>query len=173
MMKTNRNRRSLVFSALMLVALLSFSVVAQDRASAEESFRELPGSNPHAFIGTWVVQTTITNCSGTTLESFSKLVSINEGGTLSETSSSTLYRSVALGVWGHIWQNDFVYAQRFFRFNPDGTSSGSVRAKWTVLLGADGDTYTATGAVQILLPNGTVVANPCGTETASRMVIPN
>ncbi len=157
---------------LMLVGLLSLSVAAQDSGPTEDSLRYLPGTNPHAFIGTWVVQATITNCSGTTLESFSKGVSINAGGTQSDTSSSSLYRAVGLGVWEHIQRNEFVYAARFFRFNPDGTPAGSVRAKWTVLMGDDGNDYTATGAIQIVLPNGTVVANLCGTETGTRMVIP-
>lgn len=168
-----RQERIAILVSVLFTLLLSFPVFAQDRVSIETSFaRELPGTNPHALVGTWLVQTTITNCMGGTLESFSKLVSANAGGTLQETSSSTLFRSVALGVWEHRGQTEFVYAQRFFRFNPDGTPAGSVRGKWTVSMAEEGGSYTATGAIQIVAPNGTVVASPCGTETGTAMSIP-
>jgi hypothetical protein len=62
---------------------------------------------------------------------------------------------------------------RFFRFNPDGTNSGSIRATWNISVDNNGDSYTGEGAVQVVLPNGVVVANLCATETATRMVIPN
>lgn len=172
-MKPIQKRISLALAIAALSGLLAVSAAGQEKAASEESLlRELPGANPNALIGTWIVQTTITNCMGTTMESFSKLVSANAGGTLQETSSSTLFRSAALGVWEHRGQTDFVYAQRFFRFNPDGTTSGSVRAKWTVSMAEEGGSYTATGAIQVVLPNGTVVASPCGTETGTAMSIP-
>lgn len=174
-MKTRITRLTLILSVFSMILFATLSAAGQTDPTPVESnelLRSVPSQNPHAAIGTWIVQTQITNCSGVTLESFSKLVSINAGGTAQETSSSTLFRSTGLGVWQHVEQNRFVYALRFFRFNPDGTPSGSVRAKWAVLMGDHGDTYTATGAIQIVLPNGVVVANLCGTETALRMVVP-
>lgn len=171
-MKIRQNGVAILVSVLIAL-LLSFPVVGQERQSLETSLaREIPGANPHAFVGTWTVQTTITNCMGVTLESFSKLVSANAGGTLQETSSSTLFRSTAMGLWEHRGQTDFVYALRFFRFNADGTPAGSVRGKWTVTMAESGGSYTATGAIQIVAPNGTVVATPCGSEVGTAMSIP-
>jgi len=82
-------------------------------------------------------------------------------------------RTVAFGVWEHLDQRNFVYALRFFRFTPTGTFASTVQAKWTVLMGEAGDSYTAEAAIQVLSPNGAVIANLCGTEFGTRMVIPN
>jgi hypothetical protein len=176
-MRTRITHLTLILSALSMILFASAGAGGQDLklASGDDLFRAIPGENPHAFIGTWLVTTQVATCPGAPpapTENFSKMVSANAGGTLSETSSSTLFRSVAFGVWEHLGQRDFVYAQRFFRFNTDGTLAGGVQAKWSVLMGEDGDAYTATGDIRITLPNGTVVATRCGTETGTRMVIP-
>ncbi len=122
--------------------------------------------------GTWQAETTILDCrNGAEMERFSKLVSFNMGGTLGETSSSSLFRSVAFGIWEYRGVDSFRYAQRFFRFNPDGTPAGSVRARWLVSIDPSYDTYAAEAEIQIVAPNGTVVANICGVETATRLII--
>jgi hypothetical protein len=134
-----------------------------------------PGQNPHSLTGTWIVQTQITNCSGATLENFSKFLSINAGGTAQEVSHSVppSQRTTSFGVWEHLDHASFVYALRFFRFTPTGIFAGTAQAKWSVALAEDGQSYTAEGAIQVLLPDGTVIANRCGTETGTRMVIPD
>jgi hypothetical protein len=161
---------TLVFGLIHLPA--SAEEIKSDR-TGELTWQD-PGQNPHSFTGTWIVQTQITDCSGTTLENFSKFVSINAGGTAQEMSNSVppSQRTVSFGVWQHLDHRNFVYASRFFRF-PSGTFAGTVQAKWSVFLAEDSQSYTGEGAIQILLPNGTVVANRCGTETGTRMVIPD
>lgn len=157
--------RKPIFGALILIALFSLSALAQEKS--------LPGSNPHSFIGTWIVQTEITDCAGNPTESFSKLLSIHAGGTANEVSNSLppSQRTTAFGIWERLGRGEFVYALRFFRFNPDGTFANTVQAKWTVLVDDEGDSYTANAAIRIVLPNQTVV-NLCGTETGTRMEIP-
>ena len=169
---TKTTPRFFTLACLTLVLLLSGSLTASAQESGAIS-DNLPGANPHSFIGTWVVQTQITNCSGTTLESFSKLVSIHAGGTVNEVSNSVpaSQRTTAFGVWEHLDKSEFVYALRFFRFNPDGTSAGAVQAKWTAEVDDGGDSYTATSAIRIMLPDGTIL-NRCGFEAATRMEIP-
>jgi hypothetical protein len=123
--------------------------------------------------GTWQAQTTIVNCqTGTVMENFSKFVSFNSGGTAQEVSSSTLFRSAALGIWERNGWDSFRYLLRFFRFNPDGTPAGSVRAVWEGEF-TNSNSYVAEATVQIIAPNGTVVATICGTETASRLEMPD
>ena len=170
-MRKTTNQIYLSMAAFVLLMFLNVCAFAQHAKLSGDGSDNPPGNNPHSFIGAWIVQAQITDCSGTITEGFAKLVSINAGGTTQEVSSSSLFRSTSLGVWQHVDQRDFVYAQRFFRFNPDGTPVGSVRAKWTVLMAEDGDAYTATGAIQIVLPNGIVVPR-CGVETGTRMTIP-
>jgi hypothetical protein len=133
-----------------------------------------PGQNPHSFIGTWIVQTQITNCSGMTLQNFSKFLSINAGGTAQEVSNSLppSQRTTGFGVWQHSDHSNFVYALRFFRFTPTGTFASTNHAKWSVVLDGD-DSYTAEATIQVFLPDGTVAMNLCGTETGTRMMIPD
>jgi hypothetical protein len=170
--------RSLVlFTTVLIIGLVCVPAGAQDIKFENKSVRwgQLPGANPHAFIGTWIVQTQITNCLGTPTENFSKFVSIHAGGTANEISNSLppSQRTTAFGVWQPLYQRNFVYALRFFRFTPAGTFASTVEAKWSVLLGEEGDSYTAEGAIQVFAPNGTVIANLCGTETGTRFVIPD
>lgn len=123
--------------------------------------------------GTWQTQTTIRNCqNGTVMENFSKFVSFNTGGTAQEVSSPSLFRSAALGIWERNGWNSFRYLLRFFRFNPDGTPAGSARAIWEVEMD-NSNSYTAEATVQVIAPNGTVVATVCGLETATRLDLPN
>jgi hypothetical protein len=177
-MYANVATRSLILStSLLIIGLLCVPAGAQDIKSGTKnvSFGQLPGANPHSLIGTWIVQTEITNCSGVVTENFSKFISIHAGGTANEISNSLppSQRTTAFGVWQPLYQRNFVYALRFFRFTPTGTFASTVEAKWSVLVSEEGDSYTADGAIRVFAPNGTVIANLCGTETGTRFVIPD
>ena len=168
--------RRLTFFVIALLVMGQIEVGAQQVVASEDikTAESLWGNGARALEGTWQTQATIRNCqTGTVMESFSKFVSFNMGGTAQETSSSTLFRSGALGIWQYNGGNSFRYLIRFFRFNPDGTTSGSVRAVWTVTIDEFSNTYEATANVQILAPNGNVVATACGSETATRLVFPD
>jgi hypothetical protein len=171
------SRRLVLFTITLVFGLLYLSASAEEIKSEHtgEISQQDPGQNPHSFTGTWIVQTQITNCAGTTTENFSKFLSINAGGTAQEMSNSLppSQRTTSFGVWEHLDHTNFVYALRFFRFSPTGTFISTVQAKWSVVLAEDGQSYTAEGAIQVTSPNGTVLANLCGTETGTRMVIPD
>lgn len=177
-MYANVATRSLIlFTSVLIIGLLYVPAGAQDIKfeTKSVSLGQLPGANPHSLIGTWIVQAEITNCSGVVTESFSKLISIHAGGTANEISNSLppSQRTTAFGVWQPLYQRNFVYALRFFRFTPAGTFASTVEAKWSVLVAEEGDSYTADGAIRVFAPNGTVIANLCGTETGTRFVIPD
>lgn len=168
-MQSHSTVRTLVlFTTMLITGFLCNPVNGQTES------RNLPTQNPQSLVGTWLVQTQITNCSGTPLESFSKIVSVNAGGTAGEISNSLppSQRTVAFGVWQHLEHNSFVYALRFFRFTPTGTFASTVEAKWSVLMDQSNDVYTAEGAIKVSSPTGVVIATICGTETGTRMVIP-
>ena len=169
--------RSLVLFIIILVVGLIFLPARAEEMKSEDTgeiTRQDPGQNPHSFIGTWIVQTQITNCSGIPTSNFSKFLSINAGGTAQEMSNSLppSQRTTGFGVWQHSDHTNFVYALRFFRFSPTGTFINTVQAKWSVVLAEDGDSYTGVATIRIVLPDGTVL-NRCGTETGTRMVIPD
>lgn len=171
----NRLRKinSFIFLSVMLALVVAANGQGVDLGGKGGASSGLPGQNPHSFIGTWIVQTQITNCFGTTLGNLSKLTSINASGTVQVASNSNPWRTPAFGVWEHLHQSDFVYTMRFFQFTPDGTFAGTGQAKWSVLMGEDGNSYSAEGELQSVSPDGFVIANNCGAETGTRMVIPN
>lgn len=163
-----------MYARLSVKSLVLFATMLGAGLLCNPAKAQNPAQNPHSFAGTWLVQAQITNCSVTTLESFSKMLSINAGGTASEISNSLppSQRTVAFGVWQHVDHDNFVYALRFFRFTPTGIFASTVEAKWSVLLDRSSDVYTADGAIKVLSLTGVVIATLCGTETGTRMVIP-
>src|SRR4029453_387466 len=176
-MYAHLSAKTLVLFAVTLVCGLIYLPVRGEEIKSEhtaEIIRENPDQKPHSFTGTWIVQTQITNCSGTTLQNFSKFLSINAGGTAQEISNSLppSQRTTGFGVWEHSDHTNFVYVLRFFRFTPTGTFASTNEAKWSVVLDGD-NSYTAEATIQVFLPDGTVSQNLCGTETGTRMVIPD
>src|SRR5688572_23407200 len=153
----------IVFALLLIVAASQLDGNAQDLNKSEpvgSDAASLGGDRSRGLEGTWQAQTMTRNCqTGTVMESFSKLVSFSRGGTAQEVSSSTLFRTAGLGIWERNDDDDddlgggeadsFRYLLRFFRFNPDGTTSGSVRAIWNVTPGPGDDAYTAEATIQI------------------------
>ena len=148
-----------------VLAAFTLAVVAQIWVPAQDD----TGKGARALEGTWLNQTQILNCqTGQVTQSFSKFTAFHMGGTANEASSSSLFRTTSFGNWEHTGPNSFRYGLQAFRFNPDGTAAGGFRAVWTVTYDPDNDTYTSTGAIQILALNGTVIANQCGAESATR-----
>ena len=167
-MKT-KSSGTLILAAAFTI-MLAFTTPAQN-AQASDSLRDLPGTNPHALVGTWTANSVITNCAGTTLFTHTKFASFTQSATAVETSTSPL-RTAALGIWEHAGLNTFRYMLNFYRYNPDNTLAGSTRAIWTVTMNAFNDGYTAEASVQMIAPNGTVFATLCGAETGTRMRFP-
>lgn len=132
LMYTLVTTKSLVLlTTMLIIGLVSIPAGGQDiKSESNSSISGLPGENPNSFIGTWIVQTQITNCSGVVTENFSKFVSIHAGGTANEMSNSLppSQRTTAFGVWQPLYQRNFVYALRFFRFTPTGTFASTVQA---------------------------------------------
>jgi hypothetical protein len=101
--------KNFVLLAMMLmVGLVYISANGQDikTENQAEVVQQWPAQNPHSFIGTWNVQTQITNCAGIPVENFSKFVSIEAGGTAHEMSNSLPHSqiTVAFGVWEYLEQ---------------------------------------------------------------------
>ena len=74
-------------------------------------------------------------------------------------------KEIGLGMGGRSYSAPF----QFFSFNPDGTFAGTVKIARNILLAADANSYTSTVSVEILDPNGNVIATLCGTESATRL----
>ncbi|MCA1622774.1 MAG: hypothetical protein LC778_03075 [Acidobacteria bacterium] len=157
---------------LMLAVSAQIFVSAQGRInnlSVQEDLSQSGGAR--TLEGSWSVQTTVYNCqTGATLQTFPKMNTFMQGGTMQEFSAGgSFLRGPAHGVWYHERGQSYSYALQFFRFNADGTYAGLTRARWQVNLDLTGNSYTAnTATIEIINPAGVVVNRLCATETATR-----
>ena len=94
----------------------------------------------------------------------------NQGGTLASTDNQPpSSRGPGSGTWENIGGRSYSAPFQVFSFNPDGTFAGTVKIARNILLAADANSYTSTVSVEILDPNGNMVATLCGTESATRL----
>lgn len=169
-MNIKRKKFSYTITTILISVLLAVTSMGQDKGAEPATLLPtLPGANPLSLIGTWEVQATVTNCSGITLQQFSKLVSFNPGGTAIEVSTGAppAARTTALGIWEHEGRNSFRYALKFFIFTPTGVHAATTNAKWFVTMGEFSNSYTAEGQIQVVPVSGPT-QNLCGTETGTR-----
>lgn len=140
--------------------------------------------------GTWMVRVTLRDCStNAALGSFNSLVSFNDGGTISETTSSPAFaigqRSPGQGNWE--FEGHRSYSQRMIAlinfdtaanlpgtpgFNPalpitPGFFAGSSIVTHTVEL-ADQNHLTSAGTNEFYKADGTLYRNGCSTAAATR-----
>ena len=164
-MRNNRIERNPVLAIAIFLAICSMTAAAQEPASVDR----LPGVTPSALVGTWTVQATVTNCQGTTLQTFSKLVSFDLSGTAHETSTGAppSVRTTAFGIWEHTGLNSFRYALQFYFYPPGSPVNGTTLARWYVTMGQFNDSYAAEAEIVVTPPAGPV-QNLCGTETGTR-----
>lgn len=68
-----------------------------------------------------------------------------------------------------VWESSVTIKDCILRFNPDGSLAGSQKIQRSVTLAADGTTFTATVAAQVIDLSGVVLQPICGSETAVRI----
>ena len=158
--------KNVALSLLAMLVLSSASAYGQDA---------LDGKGARAIEGSWMATTILSNCqTGQVLQTFPKLISFHMGGTANEASASNqgFLRTAGFGGWIYLTRDQFRYELRALRFNADNTYAGPFRVVYDVTYDGITDTYAAEGTAQVILPNGTVVATLCTTETATRLVVP-
>ena len=82
---------------------------------------------------------------------------------------SPAVRGVGQGVWQREpgWQ-DYSATFIFYRYDANGVFTGSQRGKIALTLGASGDEFTASSAIEVRDANDNVVFTGCGTPTGTR-----
>ena len=155
--------RTVAVSLFAIVVLCSVSGYGQDAGD---------GKGARAIEGSWMTTTITSNCqTGQVLQTFPKLISFHMGGTANEASASNagFLRTASFGEWKYLSDDQFRYELRALRFNADNTYAGPLRVVYNVTYDRLTDTYAAEGISQVILPNGTVAATLCTTETATRV----
>jgi hypothetical protein len=150
--------------ASLAILLLAVSALVQVPARAQDG-------NEKGLTGSWDVTVTARDCqNGTPLFSFLAVQTYNKGGTMqaSNLGAPGVTYLDSHGVWEHGKGRQYSLAFRVLKYNPDGTYAGRDVIRDVISLDIGGDTYTSTGTVDILDPNGNVLFSGCATTTAMR-----
>ena len=166
----NMNKKSILGafpSVFGLMALLTCAVLATS-ANAGSPSPQNPGGPLVGFFDSTV---TLTNCNGVVIKSFEAYEMFHQGGTLTSTDNQPpSSRGPGFGTWQTLGGRSYSAPFEFFSFNADGTFAGEVKINRVIQLGADGNTYTSEGSVEIVDPNGNVIATFCVSEVAARVI---
>jgi hypothetical protein len=160
---------------MLAIAFIAMTMMMLSPAYGQESSRQpvavAEGNGARALEGSWNVQVTFRNC--TTGQLGTPIAAMNtfmQGGTMQEFSvgNAPLPRGPGHGIWSHIAGEDFRYSLRFFRFDAAGAYAGYVVTQRQVVMGEDGNSYTATADIQLFNTAGFQFATACANETATR-----
>jgi hypothetical protein len=146
------------------VAALTISAVA---AAANGKKAQAP-----QLKGTWLTSVSLTNPPPGVDATFQALDTFVPGGGIlvSSSQSHPTARSLAHGNCVHTDGQTFACTFVWFRFDPTtGGYLGMQRVRRTMVLSNDQSSFQATDTVEVLAPNGTVVATIQGTETGNRL----
>jgi hypothetical protein len=170
----NLKKQTVVLALAVITALtITVSIVSSHNIPGKHS-SALSDERERTIIGVWQMALTTVDCqTDEVVRSIPGLWTFHKGGTMSEYASapglSPALRGSGHGVWQreHGWQ-DYSLAFIFHRYNASGVFTGSQRAKIALKLGASGDEFTATSAIEILDANDNVILTACGTPTGTR-----
>jgi hypothetical protein len=168
--KMNLNKQTLVIALAVITALtMTVSIVSGQTISSASS-----NASEKTIAGAWRTVVTPRNCqTGAPAPSFRGLFTFNEGGTMSEygisPGSSPALRSPGHGVWQreHGWQA-YSFAFTFYRYNASGVFVGSQKVTAALELGASGDEFTTTSAIEVFDANDNLIGSGCATATGTR-----
>lgn len=171
---SNRHNIVRLLTALVLIAGMFFAgagLTAQARSAQ---------AGPKKYIvGTWRMTVTLYDCTtGTARPPFRSMVSIAEGGILTETTASPAFqpdqRSPGHGIWTAIDHHTYKFvSEAYILFTTEptppapGFQQGLQRITQTVKV--NGDQLTTDGSVEFFDVGGNLVSSGCGKAVGERM----
>ena len=167
-----KTRTSKLISSSVLLAIAALTALSFASARAAE---ENPSSNP-IIGGVWKTMVTPVDCvTGNPLAPpFNGLFTFNKGGTMSEYGISPLVmQTPALRSPGHgTWQREggLNYSFKFilYRYDLTGLFIGSQKITAALVLGASGNDFTTSSAIEIFDANGNLIGTGCATAAGTR-----
>src|ERR1700687_239452 len=170
----NLKKQTLVLALAVITALsITVSIVSTHNIPDKRS-SALSDAHERTIVGVWRVALTSVDCqTGNVIRTIPGLWTFHRGGTMSEYASapglSPALRSPGHGVWRREdGRQDYSLAFTFYRYDASGVFTGSQRARIALTLGASGDEFTATSAIEILDANDNVTFTGCGTPSGTR-----
>jgi len=152
---------------LMVGALLG----AGDRLQAQDA------DQAHRIEGVWLPIVNITDCqTQAVIVTFPSMDIYVRGGGFIGFGAVQKSDQVGMGAWRHVGGRNYVSEYQFFGYSPapvgapDGAPDGTMlKVSATMRLSADGTTFTGSQTAEVLDFAGHVLAQSCGTRTATRL----
>ena len=166
----NLHKQTLVIALAVITALtMTVSIVSGQNSQQSANASE------RTIAGVWRTLVTPRSCQTgePVAPSFRGLFTFNEGGTMSEygigPGSSPALRSPGHGVWQreHGWQ-DYSIVFTFYRYNASGVFIGSQKITAALELGASGNEFTTTSAIEVFDANDNLIGTGCATAAGTR-----
>ncbi len=141
----------------------------ESKAQRGDGRLESVSSGKRSIEGVWVNQASIIDCgSSDVLVTFPGLLTYHFGGTMSEATGDTFFRSPGSGTWQYRGQQNYGGKFMFYTFNPDGSPSGFFRVYQNIQLSEDGNVLTDNATYEIYNTGGNLVSSGCARATAIR-----
>ena len=125
--------------------------------------------------GSWKTQVTQRNCAtGAALgPAFEGLLTFARGGTLLESTAAPAHfpsvRGNGHGVWSNTYRHRTFNAVFVAQITLNGVLTRTQTVRQTIVVGDNGDTFTASGPVTFVFADGSPTINGCATATATRI----
>jgi hypothetical protein len=128
-------------------------------------------SAPASLDGTWITTVALVNPPPGIDATFQALDTFVAGGGIlvSSSQSHPAARSLAHGNCSHSTGLRYACTFVWFRFDQAGAPIGMARVRRTMTVSADRSSFQATDTIEMLAPDGTVVASLHGTETGHKL----
>ena len=170
----NLKKQTSVLALAVITALsITVSIVSSHNIPDKHS-SALSDGHERTIVGVWRMALTTVDCqTGNLVRSIPGLWAFHEGGTMSEYAGAPGLSPALRGSGHGVWERkhgsqDYSLGFIFYRYDASGVFTGSQRAKIALKLGASGDEFTATSAIEILDANDNVIFTACGTPTGTR-----
>lgn len=160
-------KKILVATAALTLAL---AITASSALSAGSEANAKGGS--FALTGTWLSTVSLVSPPPGVDATFQALDTFVAGGGILVSSSQghPTTRSLAHGNCTHTTGLRYACTFLWFRFDPvSGASVGTQRVRRTMTVSPDHSSFQATDTIDVLAPDGTVVASLQGTEVGHRL----
>lgn len=165
-----RRRIMLAATALVMAIVVATGVSGAFAAGGKKSPKNAAAAGQR-LSGTWLSTVTLQNPPPGVAGTFLALDTFTRSGEVlvSSAQAQPSTRSLAQGDWVRTGNHQFASTFVWFRFDSTGQWTGMQRVRRTMTLAPSLDAFTSEDVIEVLTPNGTVVAMLHGTEAAERL----
>ena len=167
--------RQIVARAAGVIVAVGALLGAGNVAQATEHSGNGSKAQARAIEGVWLPIVTITDCNTqAVIATFPSMEIYVRGGGYIGFGAVTQSDQIGMGAWRHAGGRNYTAQYQFFGYTPfgapDGTPDGTLlRVSATIRLNAAGTAFTSSNTAEVVDTAGNVLAQTCGTRTATRL----